>query len=184
MMWTDSGGRFRITEQEFGPQKYSPAKSLLSAFQNLGKQDLTFDEEYSLESPWHEIRYNMQKTTTKNYDFRSPENVMMETMTQWTARRTYQEMMSALGDFAPIHQNEIIRNGYGYQSSVTNFDSLLSKLGVRDEDIFDEINAIYLGTDRYDYLEPIAELLGKKSNTDKDRAPGSWIFRRISFRRF
>jgi len=61
-----------------------------------------------------------------------PKRVLWETVTQWTARRTYHVMLDALGGFKQSHQKEIIARGYGYKMWVENLDALLGRMGIED----------------------------------------------------
>lgn len=56
---------------------------------------------------------------------------MMETVTQWVARRSYPRFLEALGGKA-AHQAKVLRQGYGYSGYIRNFDKLLQALGIDD----------------------------------------------------
>ena len=155
---------------------FTPSKELLSAFKKLGKKDLTFNEEYALESLWHEINHNRQiwgKRVPK-WDIR---NVMMETTNQWVSRRTYPEMLDRLGGFKPKWQKEIIESGYGYEDWVRRMDNLVGRLGLTDQDVIEDIKQLHLETDRVNYMEPLADILAEKSG--KSAGPIRAVLRSI-----
>lgn len=125
-----------------------------------GKQ-LTWKQEYAFESLWHEIMHNRQ-VVSRNMHKGGPAHVLMETVNQWTSRRTYQEFLRSLG-VKPLHQKEIIKEGLGYGHWVRNFDTLLGRLGLQDADVLKAIRAMHETKPRDSYLPHLAELLHKKN---------------------
>ena len=164
-MATNSNGRIMISQRRKmldDEDGFTTSEELLSAFRKLGKQDLSFKEEYALEVLWHEINHNRQLWTyrVEKEDIR---NIIMETLNQWVSRRTYQEMLSQLGNFSPKWQKEIVKKGYGYPVYVNRLDMLISRLGLKDEDILGDIKKIHLEKNRLEYNGHLVELLSRKS---------------------
>ena len=160
-MATDSKGKIAVSAVTFPMVgNFAPADDLVAAFRNLGRRELSFNQEYALESLWHEIMHNRQQHTPR---FGIPKHAMltMETVNQWLSRRTYGRMLDALGGFAPGQQKEIAAKGYGYASFVKRFDRLLQKLGVRERDIVEPLYRIHGEVDRYEYAVPVAALLAE-----------------------
>lgn len=139
-----------------------PSEDLHNAFRKMGITPLSFNEEYCLESLWHEIMHNRQTQGALRYRKRHYRTVLMETVNQWVSRRTYGRMMSELGEYAPEWQEQIKKRGHGYGIWVGKLDRLLNRLGLGDEILVD-IEKIHGNAEHYDYARPLAKLLAKKS---------------------
>ncbi len=165
-MATDpSNGSLFISSKEFPHlNNFSPLNDLLAALNKLGKEKLSFNEEYALESLWHEIVHNKQVLAPiDEYD-----ETIMEIVTQWYARRTYPNLLKKLGDFEALHQKDIIKKGYGYFSKVAKLDNLLEELDIRDNDIIGDIEDMILSTPWNKYAEKLAEILAKKTGGNRN----------------
>jgi SPP1 gp7 family putative phage head morphogenesis protein len=117
------GSKITLSTHEFSSIKFNPLEEFrngLGAIKN-GKK-MTFNQEYSFESLWHEILHAKTKTVPKRLTEIGTKN--METINQFCARHTYPEFMKKLGGEA-IHQKEILDNGYGYKGWITNFRETL-----------------------------------------------------------
>ena len=156
-MSTNAAGRISIYEKSSAG--FKPSRDIMSAFRNIGAKELSFNEEYALESLWHEITHNRQSTKKYYHDELHPKRVLLETVTQWTARRTYQDMLEALGGFKPANQKRIIESGYGYWSWVKNLDELLAKTGIEDSDILKEVRSMVDAVDANEYRDPLAKII-------------------------
>lgn len=168
-MSTDGQGTFWISDltrdlSNFrGPKDFTPSRLLEDGLKALGRRQLSFDEEYSLECFWHECVHNLQVAPRDIGSFYSSNypssRVIMETLTQWTARRTYHQMLDALGGFRPSHQAEIVQRGYGYQTWVRNLDNLIREMGI-DSEIFKKISAEVLETvPKDEYADAVTDRL-------------------------
>lgn len=100
-------------------------KSALGAIKKGEK--LTFKQEYSIESLWHEILH--AKTKTKAFGLSAIKVQEMETINQFVARHTYDGFLSSLGGKAQ-HKNTILENGLGYSRHVSDFRKLLKDNGI------------------------------------------------------
>lgn len=90
----------------------------------------------------------------------------METVTQWTARRTYHEMLESLGGKA-THQADIKKNGLGYGRWAKNFDRLLEVLGI-DESVLLPFMQDMIATRRMnEYGKALVDFLSKESGVKK-----------------
>ncbi len=94
-----------------------------------------------------------------------PRTILMETVTQWIARRTYHDMLAAMGG-KPVHQAKIIAEGYGYKPWVLNFDALLAKLEIEDANILSDVRKMVETQDRLYYTEALSELLGEMAGKE------------------
>lgn len=114
-MCTWCEGTFELSSYPFKLQDgrtFNAAEELKKAWNKLAEgKALSWEEEYACESLWHEITHNRQIRGAMPRN--SSKECMMEVVTQWTARRTYPEMLESLGGKA-AHQKDIIKNGLGY----------------------------------------------------------------------
>lgn len=99
---------------------------------------LTFGQEYSIESVWHEIRHAQAKGWSQLLKDKDHEVILrtsMETVNQFCARRTYGGFLRKLGA-TPINEQLIISSGYGYGVEVRNFEALLERCGISSKEAF------------------------------------------------
>lgn len=128
LMSTTRGGRIAISNHPFGD--VNAKTDFFSAIKKIPRGEaLTFNEEYSIESMWHEMGHTRSKGWVETTDFT---DAVMETLNQFVARHTYPEFMKRLGG-TPAHHQAIIENGHGYRYRVRNFRLLLSHLGVDEQ---------------------------------------------------
>lgn len=113
------GSKITLSSHEFSSIKFNPLEEFrngLGAIKN-GKK-MTFNQEYSFESLWHEILHAKTKTPPKQLSTIGTKN--METVNQFCARHTYPDFIKKLGGEA-VHQKEILENGYGYKGWIADF---------------------------------------------------------------
>ncbi|MFI3271835.1 MAG: phage minor head protein [Pseudomonadota bacterium] len=171
-MATYCDGRFLLSNRTFklgNGKNFNAAQELKNAWNKLASgEKLTWNEEYSLESFWHEVVHNTQ--TRGSMSRGSSKLCMMEVVTQWTARRSYHEMIESLGGKA-IHQADIIKNGLGYGSYIKHFDRLLEVLSVDDRDLFPRLQNVIQQQKTPEYLGAVEQILvdfsGKKKSAIK-----------------
>jgi hypothetical protein len=129
-MATDTAGTIMVSGAN--NHGFNAKSNLVSAFKNIqANKPLSFQEEYSVESLWHEILHNRAEGYALTAE-RSISRIHMETLNQFVARHTYHEFLEQLGGKA-IHQAAIIEGGLGYSSYVKNFRTLLSKLKINEQ---------------------------------------------------
>lgn len=165
-MATNCEGRFRLSERDFthgNGRTFNPAKALTSAWNKLAEgKSLTWEEEYACESLWHEITHNREKRSSLGDVGRR----YMETVTQWTARRTYHEMLESLGGKA-AHQADIKKNGLGYGRWVKNFDRLLEVLGIDEAVLLPFMQDMIATRQMNEYGNALVDFLSKESGVKK-----------------
>lgn len=164
-MATYGDGRIEISKKVHATSRgpFNAARELKDAWNALAaKKPLTWNQEYSLESLWHEIMHNRQVRALGNMRKYSPPQVLMETMTQWTSRRTYQELLAALGG-KPLHQADILKNGLGYNHWVRNFDTMLGRLRVNDGEILKAVRHMVETKPKDTYSLHLVDILQKKN---------------------
>lgn len=140
-------------------QAFNPLEELRGAFGAIKKgTDLSFNQEYAVESLWHEILH--AKTKSKPHRLSSFQVQNMETINQFIARHSYNDFLSRFGAKA-INKAEILDRGYGYSSWVTNFRNEIKKQGL-DEDKAVEFFTPHLMQDYSTLGTKIREFLIKK----------------------
>lgn len=167
-MATYCDGRFLLSDHTFkfaNGKSFNAAEELKNAWNKLARgEKLTWHEEYSLESFWHEITHNQQ--TRGAMPRGSSKHCMMEVVTQWTARRSYHEMIEELGGKA-IHQADILKNGLGYGSYLKRFDRLLEVLNVNDKDLLPRLKGVIGNNTTPEYLGEVEKILTELSKKKK-----------------
>lgn len=116
--------------------KYSPYTLLKTALDKIRKNvDLTFEEEYSIESFYHEILHCKAKQWEKlkpHYkgDYK---RTAMETVNQFVSRHEYKGFIERLGGKA-LNQQQVLDNGIGYSNWVGRFRDFIKASGVKEAD--------------------------------------------------
>ncbi|MBR8535407.1 hypothetical protein KDU71_07530 [Carboxylicivirga sediminis] len=112
---------------------YNPAQALKEAFVAIQKnKPLTFNQEYAVESLWHEIRHAGAKGW-HHYKYGTDlRKVPMETLNQFCARHSYDGFLKQLGGKA-YHQKAIIEEGFGYKNLLDNFRTALKHYSIDEK---------------------------------------------------
>lgn len=138
-----SGSTIAISTHDFSVkingkyEVFNPAKELKEALAAIKRGDeLTFNQEYSIESLWHEILHG--KTKSKPFDLSSGQRQTMETVNQFCARHTYDKFIEKLGGKAS-HKDTILDNGLGYQKWVADFRKLLKDNEISEDKAVKEL---------------------------------------------
>lgn len=109
---------------------FNPLEDLRGALGAIKKgSTMTFNQEYSLESLWHEILH--AKTNTKPRSLSKYQTQNMETINQFVARHTYDGFIERLGGKA-TNKEAVLDNGYGYNNWIKSFRGELSKRGISE----------------------------------------------------
>ena len=122
-----------------GGREFNPLNELKGAMANIAKNKkdavLTFNQEYALESLWHEIRhasaFGWKNVANKAGDLMNS----MELINQFCARKSYKSFVQSLGGKAS-HEKKIMEKGYGYAISVQNFCFLLKKMDISQKNTY------------------------------------------------
>lgn len=107
---------------------FSPSENLRDAIVKLGQgKTLSFNEEYSIESLFHE---SIHSKSTKRVEIPkgSQREAIMEACVQLYARDRYTKVMKTYG-VNPINFAKIQTDGYGYQRQVSMIRELFTKEG-------------------------------------------------------
>ena len=116
---------FRLRGMDGEITVFNPAQEVKGAFMAIKEgRTLTFNQEYALESLWHETLH-AKAAGTKNFKTISKlQIIQMETLNQFCARYTYPLFVERLGGQAANYA-QIRAHGYGYGLYVRNFRSML-----------------------------------------------------------
>lgn len=126
----------------------SPSLYVIDAFENIRQgRKLTFDEEYMIETLYHEILHLAAKKW-KPLKKGSSQCLAMETMNQFVSRHHYGELIEAVGGEL-YHQKMVITNGKSYSKYLKRLNSIKS---TKSEKIKREFKQTLLTTD-YSKLE-------------------------------
>lgn len=134
------------------PCEFNPFHEVRGALRAIAKkQPLTFNQEYSLESLWHEI-YHASAPGWANLKSITPALTgSMEVANQFCARHSYGTFIKALGG-TTSHTATVIKSGYGYSRRLTNFNALLKAKKIDEAATFKELSTA-LRTKPYEDIE-------------------------------
>ena len=117
----------------------SPFTRLKNALNKIRKgEELKFEEEYAIESFYHEILHVKAKgfePLRPHFTGIDHKRTAMETINQFVSRNEYATFIERLGGKAS-HQENILENGSGYKVWVGRFRELLKKANVTDSDAY------------------------------------------------
>lgn len=161
-------GRIGVNNAAFsGSGGINPSIDLISGLQKIRQQQaLTFNEEYSLESLWHEINHNRAKKYVP-LPKGSSNHTCMEALNQFVSRHTYDDFVKSLGGTA-THKAAVLENGYGYDIAVKNFRSLLDAVGVKEEAHLPGFEKILFDKSHNRMKDNLASYISKASGKPKN----------------
>lgn len=164
-----AGNTIKIANREFrlvSGEIFNPLEEVKGALKAISTGvDMTFKQEYALESLWHEIRHAQAvgwKNLRNKTDLRSRS---METINQFCARHSYRDFVKSLGGKA-VNAKEIIERGYGYGRFVSNFQNLLKHINVTQAEAHAHFKDIILKTPYEEIHEEIVKFVQAKSKYD------------------
>jgi len=147
------GSTFTVSTNTFSSVNFNPADELKGAFAAIKKGGkLTFNQEYSIESLWHEILHARTKSPPGRIS--TAQVKAMETVNQFTARHTYSDFLESLGGKA-THKSKILDDGYGYSSWIKDFRKRLKDAGISEQTALKELQPILMS----DYKSVEVELV-------------------------
>ena len=166
-MATDGKGGFWFREIEY--QGFNSRRDLFGGLKACAAQQaMTREEEYALESLWHEIWHNRQTGAMDalSLDLEHPLRRFVETLNQAVARLTYPRFIERLGGTAN-HQQWVIDAGYGYQKTVSRLWSLISACELSPADVAGELATVNVSADLMQAQSILADLLARRSDIEK-----------------
>lgn len=146
---------------------FNPLHEVKGAMKAIAeKQPLTFNQEYALESIWHEIRHAAAVGWKDNRHATSGLTNAMEVINQFCARMSYPSFIRGLGGKA-THTIKVMEKGYGYSQSITNFNTLLKHMKVSKKAAYKHFGDMIIQKpyeDIYGELVKFVEQKGKYDN--------------------
>lgn len=132
---------------------FNPLHEVKEAMKSIAaKIPLSFNQEYAIESLWHEIRhagaFGWKDIRKRTEDL----TAAMECINQFCARRSYGKFLRAIGG-SVSHKNEIIKSGYGYNRSVRHFEEMLAALNVSSSEAYAHFSKMIM-------VEPYENIFG------------------------
>ncbi|MFE3849097.1 phage minor head protein [Flavobacterium sp. LB3P45] len=125
------GSKISLSSHEFSSIKFNPLEEFRGGLSAIKKgEKMTFNQEYSFESMWHEILHAKTKTAPIRLSQIGTKN--MEVVNQFCARHTYPDFIKKFGGEA-IHQNDILDKGYGYQGWINDFRTKLKSFEIDEK---------------------------------------------------
>lgn len=164
-----AGNTIKIANREFklvSGETFNPLEEVKGALKAISTgADMTFKQEYALESLWHEIRH-AQAVGWKNLRNKTPlKRDSMETINQFCARHSYKGFVQSLGG-KTFNTKEIIERGYGYGRFVSNFQNLLKHINVTQTEAHTHFKDIILKTPYEEIYGEIVKYVQVKSKYD------------------
>lgn len=132
---------------------FNPLHEVKEAMKSIAaKIPLSFNQEYAIESLWHEIRH-AGAVGWKDIRKRTEDlTAAMECINQFCARRSYGKFLRAIGG-SVSHKKEIIKSGYGYNRSVRHFEEMLAALNVSSSEAYAHFSKMIM-------VEPYENIFG------------------------
>lgn len=133
------------------------------------KTALTFNQEYALESVWHEFRH-AAAVGWKNVNLKTPVLInSMEVINQFCARLSYPSFIRGLGGKAS-HAKKIMEKGYGYGRRVSNFCTLLKQMKVSQKSAYRHFQDLIIKSPYEDIHGELIRFVELKGKYDKKKA--------------
>ncbi|WP_201097522.1 hypothetical protein [Thiocystis minor] len=129
---------------------------------------MTREEEYALESLWHEIWHNRQTGNAgiKTLEPQHPTRRFAETLNQAVARLTYPRFLERLGGTAS-HQAWVLENGYSYSRTVRRLWAIVRRCGLDPVGVAGDFAAINAQGNLLSATDLMAKQLAKRSGIGK-----------------
>ena len=125
-------------------EQFNPAREVRDAFQAIvNGQALTFNQEYAMESLWHETLHAKAKGLVNHGMPAEITIIQMETVNQFVARHTYPQFIERFGGKA-THRESILKDGYGYGRYVTNFRAILDHYHIDEAETVEALKTALL----------------------------------------
>ncbi len=163
------GRKFMVKDADGKITTFNPLNSVREALAAIvNGNPLTFNQEYAIESVWHEILH-CGAVGWKNKDLASEsQTIAAEVINQYCARRSYRRLLGRLGG-KPLHYDGVLKKGYGYQTELENLGKILSHYKISEDEFYDyfkgKINAFHY-EDMFDMCVKYLEMKGVKNATD------------------
>lgn len=147
----------------------SAFKDLVNAFKKIQRgKKLSFDEEYAIESFYHEILHSKAKqyVALKQHGQGDFKRTAMETINQFVSRHDYAEFIRNMGGMV-YNQADVLENGGGYRNWVRTLRDFIRTKNLDESKILTEFRDKLLNG-RYDELDSVLyDFFRQNSGTKK-----------------
>lgn len=168
-----NGNTIKITDKDFTLKNgvvFNPLHEIKSAMRAISEnRKMTFNEEYAIESLWHEIRHSAAKGWNDVRKKTDHLTEIMECVNQFCARRTYGNFLRAIGG-KPANFKDIVEQGYGYSGIVRNFGKLLDSCNISRSSAHSYLRDRIINTPYEDIKEEVVELLINRGGLKRKKA--------------
>ncbi|MDR2764424.1 MAG: hypothetical protein LBB90_05275 [Tannerella sp.] len=163
----DRGNVLYISDKNIGGfNPLSEFKGALNAIKN--GNDLTFKQEYAVESVWHEFLHAKAKGWSNINNRTSQLNKSMEVANQFCARRSYIPFLESLGGKS-THSADIITKGFGYRNELDNFNLMIDTLKIDKSKLYDFLSDKTTNTKYEDIFGELTGYISKESGIGKSK---------------
>ena len=168
-----NGNTLMITNKDFtlfSGEIFNPLHEVKGAMKAIvEKNALTFNQEYALESVWHEFRH-AAAIGWKDLRLKTSElTSSMEVVNQFCARVSYPNFVKGLGSKAS-HAKKIMEKGYGYGRSVSNFRTLLKQMKVSQKSAYKHFQNLIINTPYEEIHGELVRFVELRGKYDKKKA--------------
>lgn len=166
-MATDGRGGFWFREVEY--QGFNSRRDLFGGLAACAAQQaMTREQEYALESLWHEIWHNRQTGASEIARLapQTPIRRFTEALNQSVARLTYPRFIERLGGQS-THHPWIIENGYAYRRLVLRLWAVVRRCGLEPLNVAGELATVNAQGNLLQAPSLVAALLSEKSGVRK-----------------
>ena len=150
-----------------GPSAF---KDLVNAFQKIQRgKKLSFDEEYAIESFYHEILHSKAKqyVVLKQHGQGDFKRTAMETINQFVSRHDYADFIRNMGGRV-YNQADVLDNGGGYRNWVKILREFIKAKGIDETQALNHFRDKLLNG-RYDELDSVLyDFFKKKTGTTRN----------------
>lgn len=149
---------------------FNPLHEVKGAMKAIAENKaFTFNQEYALESLWHEIRH-ASAVGWKDLRRKNPSLTgSMELINQFCARMSYSGFVRSLGGKA-THTRKVLEKGYGYGRSVENFCYLLKQMRVSQKKAYNHFSELIIKTPYEDVQAKLVEFVETFGKYDRKKA--------------
>ena len=141
---------------------FKPAYEVQDALAKIqAGEQLTFNNEYALETVWHEMMHGMTQITAIRLEL--GKESLEEGLVQAISRLSYPELLTTLG-YQARHQDHIITDGYAYSRTARNIVALVDAANLDRKTVTD----LFLDH-KTAWKEPFAEALSAGLAIKKER---------------
>lgn len=167
------GNTLIITDKDFVValgDVFNPLHEIKGAMRAITeKTALTFNQEYALESVWHEFRH-AAAVGWKDNRIKTPVLInSMEVINQFCARLSYPSFIRGLGGKAS-HVKKVMEKGYGYGQRVSNFCTLLKQMKVSQKSAYRHFQDLIIKSPYEDIHGELVRFVELRGKYDKKRA--------------